>query len=86
MTLEVRGGGDRYAVRLVDDAASVCLGAPASVSGAGVAEGSVLWARVTLACLPGGNIFRGRIEISFTHSATDDTLTDNEGIVWSRAA
>jgi hypothetical protein len=79
------GGGGRHAVREVD-AASVCGGAPATVNGSGRADGDLLVVRATLACEPGGNIFRQRIEISFTYDATSDTLTDNDGVVWNRAS
>jgi hypothetical protein len=84
LSLSVQGGAVHYAVREVDDAATVCGGAPASVSGAGEADGQLLVVRATLACTPGGNIFRQRIELTFAHTAPD-TLTDNDGVVWSRA-
>ena len=61
------------------------LGAPASVNGAGKVDGDKLVVPVTLACTPGGNIFRERIQIWFEQSAPD-TLTDNDGVVWSRAS
>ena len=86
LSLSIRGSGDRYAVREVDDAATVCGGAPASVSGTGTADGELLVVQATLACQPGGNIFRQRIEITFTHDATTDKLTDNDGVVWNRAS
>jgi hypothetical protein len=86
LSLSIHGSGTRYAVREVDDAATVCGGAPASVSGPGRADGDLLVVQATLACEPGGNIFRQRIEITFTHNATPDTLTDNDGVVWSRAS
>ena len=80
------GGGGHYAVREVDDAATVCGGAPASVSGAGTLEGELLVLRATLACVPGGNTFRQRIELTFSHTSSPETLTDNDGVVWSRAS
>jgi hypothetical protein len=85
LSLSINGSGARYAVREVDDAASVCGGAPASVTGAGKASGDLLVVQATLACQPGGNIFRHRIEIAFTYDATPDTLTDNDGVVWNRS-
>jgi hypothetical protein len=85
LLLSIQGEGVRYAVREVDDAATVCGGAPASVNGAGRADGQLLVVQVTLACAPGGNLFRERIQIAFTHNAPN-TLTDNEGVVWSRAS
>src|SRR3954462_5491213 len=86
LSLSIQGGSARYAVREVDDAATVCGGAPASVNGAGKADGDLLVVQATLACAPGGNIFRHRIEITFTHGATPNTLTDNDGVIWTRAS
>lgn len=86
LSLSINGSGARYGVREVDDAATACGGAPASVSGSGKADGDLLVVQATLACEPGGNIFRHRIEITFTHNATPDTLTDNDGVVWSRTS
>jgi hypothetical protein len=83
LVLSVQGGGDRFAVREVDDAASVCGGAPASVSGSGLAQGDTLAVSATLVCLPGGNVFRHRLQLSFVLTSTD-TLTDNDGVVWQR--
>jgi hypothetical protein len=85
MHLKLEGGGGHFSVHMVDDAASVCGGAPANVVGSGVAEGNELWTRVTLTCKPGGNFIRHRLDIALTYDATDDTLTDDAGIVWSRA-
>jgi hypothetical protein len=86
LSLSIHGSGARYAVRELDDAATVCGGAPASVSGAGKADGDLLVVQATLACQPGGNTFRHRIEIAFTYDATPDTLTDNDGVVWNRTS
>jgi hypothetical protein len=86
LSLSIHGSGARYAVREVDDAATVCGGAPASVSGAGKADGDLLVVPATLACEPGGNTFRQRIEITFTYNATPDALTDNDGVVWHRTS
>jgi hypothetical protein len=86
LSLSIQGSGSRYAVREVDDAATVCGGAPASVNGNGKADGNLLVVQATLACEPGGNIFRQRIEITFTYNATPDTLTDNDSVVWNRAS
>ena len=86
LSLSIEGSGPRYALREVDDAATVCGGAPASVNGSGRADGDLLVVRVTLACEPGGNIFRQRIELTFAYDAAPDTLTDNDGVVWNRAS
>ena len=85
LSLSVQGGGSgHYAVRERDEAATVCGGAPAQVVGAGTADGAFLGVPVTLTCLPGGNVFRQRVFISFTYDANSDTLTDNEGVIWTR--
>lgn len=86
LSLSIHGSGGHYGVREVDDAATVCGGAPASVNGSGEVEGAVLVVQATLACAPGGNIFRQRFEITFTQSATPATLADNDGVVWNRAS
>jgi hypothetical protein len=86
LSLSVRGGGGHYAVREVDSAATVCGGAPASVTGPGTVDGDVLVVPVTLVCLPGGNILRERIVISFTYRPGTDSLIDNDGVVWRRAS
>ena len=85
ITLSIHGAGPRYSAREVDAAASVCDGAPASLSGGGKAEGDVLEIRMTLQCLPGGNIFRGQFPFVFFYDAGTDTLTDGDGVLYSRA-
>jgi hypothetical protein len=86
MTLSIQGVGPRYAVREVDDSAtSVCGGAPATVSGLGAVDGDWLVVHATLACTPGGNPLRSRVEIAFSYDASTGTLVDNEGVVWSPA-
>lgn len=86
LSLSIRSGGTHYAVREVDAAGSVCGGAPAAVAGAGTARGDTLFVSGTLTCMPGGNILRERIGISFSHSSANDTLTDNDGVVWHRSS
>jgi hypothetical protein len=85
LSLSIQGVGPRYAVREVDAAATVCGGAPATVSGRGREDGPYLVATVTLACEPGGNVFREHVQVFFSYDAGTDTLTDNEGVVWYRA-
>ena len=84
--LEIRGSGQgAYSAFLVDDAATVCGGAPAMYVGTGRLDGDTLAVWGTLTCLPGGNVIRGRIPFEFTYSAATDTLTDFTGVTWSRA-
>jgi hypothetical protein len=86
MTLTIQGTGPRYAVREVDDSAtSACGGSPATVNGSGSVDGDWLVVHATLACTPGGNVLRFRVEIAFSYDAGSGTLVDNEGVVWSRA-
>ena len=85
-TLGIAGSGARvYSMFYVDDAATgVCGGDPARITGPGhvVADGIVMAG--TLTCSPGGNLLRERIVIGFAYDGSDDTLTDDFGIVWHR--
>lgn len=85
LSLSIRGSGPRYTFREVDDSAHVCDGAPATINGAGRADGEVLEAQATLACMPGGNIFRQRFDFVFFYDAGTDTLTDGDDVVYTRA-
>ena len=85
-TLTITGSGNRvYAMSLLDESASLCDGAPATAQGPGLAEEDQLFLRASAVCLPGGNVLRGVIEIGFSYDAGSDTLTDDFGVVWSRA-
>jgi hypothetical protein len=84
LVLSIHGDAGRYAVREVDDAASVCGGAPAAVNGSGVAQGETLEVAATLVCLPRGNVFRHRLQLSFVLDTSTDTLMDNDGVTWQR--
>lgn len=85
-TLTVTGSGSRvYAMTLFDESASLCEGAPALGKGSGRVEEDQLFMRASVACLPGGNVLRGVISIGFVYDAGADTLTDDFGVVWSRA-
>jgi len=85
-TLTISGSGTRvYAVSLYDDAASLCDGAPALAEGSARVEDDQLFSRLAAVCIPGGNRLRGVIEIGFTYDEGADTLTDDFGVVWSRA-
>ena len=85
-TLTITGSGRHgYAISLVDDAASLCDGAPALATGSGRVEEEQLLMRAAAVCLPGGNALRGVISIGFIYDAGADTLTDDFGVVWSRA-
>ncbi|KRE99256.1 hypothetical protein ASG88_16175 [Nocardioides sp. Soil777] len=84
-TLTVTGSGNgAYAMSLFDDAATLCGGAPARATGSGRVEEDRLLSRVSVVCLPGGNLLRGVIGIGYTYDAGADTLTDDFGVVWSR--
>ncbi|MFC7598448.1 hypothetical protein ACFQU3_24270 [Terrabacter sp. GCM10028922] len=85
-TLDIMGsGGHVYSMIYVDDAAtSACNGNPAMITGPGIVDGDVLVMNGTLTCLPGGNVFRSRLTVSFVHDSSTDTLTDDFGIVWQR--
>lgn len=39
-----------------------------------------------LTCLPGGNFVWEQIYVGFAYDSSDDTLTDDFGIVWHRAS
>lgn len=85
-TLTITGSGNRvYAISLFDDAASLCGGDPALAQGAGRVDDGQLSTRVAAVCLPKGNRLRGVIDIGFSYDEGTDTLTDDFGIVWSRA-
>lgn len=86
-TLRIKGAGRHvYAMFYRDDRTSgICEGAPAKVTGRGVAEGNELAARGTLVCLPGGNPLPGqRVAVHYHYDAGTDTLTDSWGVVWQR--
>jgi hypothetical protein len=85
-TLTITGSGTRvYAMSLLDDSASLCDGAPALAEGSGRVAEDQLFMRAAAVCLPGGNLLRGVINIGFIYDAGTDTLTDDFGVVWSRA-
>src|SRR4051795_4816422 len=83
LSLAISGRNGHLAVNEFDDAATVCGGAPARVVGAGTVDASTLFVPVTVACLPGGNVFRHRVVVTFTYVSGSDTLTDDAGVVWT---
>jgi hypothetical protein len=85
-TLVVTGAGQHaYSMVYTDDAATgACQGSPARLSGPGFVEGSHVHMQAALVCLPGGNEFRTRVSLDFTHDSVAGTLTDGFGIVWTR--
>jgi hypothetical protein len=87
-TLSIMGSGSHaYSMIYYDESAtSACEGDPARVAGPGFVDGDDLVMVGTLACLPGGNRFRSRIEITYHYDAGTDTLTDAFGIEWHRAS
>jgi len=86
-TLDIMGTGNpTYSMIYFDDSAtSACDGNPARVSGPGFMDGNELLQVGPIVCLPGGNVFRTRISISYVYDPGTDTLTDAFGIVWHRA-
>lgn len=85
--LTVRGSGPgRRAVALSDDAASVCGGEPARVSGSATVDGTTLVLRGAVTCHPGGNPFRGPVTITWVTGLTTGTLVDEFGVTWERSA
>jgi hypothetical protein len=86
-TLDIMGSGNQvYSMIYFDESAtSACDGDPARVSGPGFVDGNDLVMVGTVVCLPGGNQFRSRFDISYDYDAGTDTLTDAFGIVWHRA-
>lgn len=88
-TLRIRGSGKPvYAMFLRDDFTSgACGGAPAKVVGHAVVHGRELLMRGTLVCHRRGNPLPGvRISFGLHHDPGNDTLTDDAGVVWRRAA
>lgn len=85
-TLDIAGSGARvYSMVYVDDAATdACGGDPARITGPGHVEGDGVVMVGTLTCSPGGNPLRHRIALGFAYDGSDDTLTDDFGIVWHR--
>ena len=83
-TMSFSGSGTgAVAVRYYDDLATVCDGSPARFAGPGWVDGDTVVSDVLLVCLPGGNVF-GHITVEATYNASDDTLTDPSGVVWTR--
>jgi hypothetical protein len=85
--MTITGSGQRaYAITAVDSVASLCGGAPALIVGAGSVVEDGLVSLATVTCVPGGNLLRFRVAISYEYDAGADTLTDSFGVVWSRAS
>jgi hypothetical protein len=82
MTISGSGEG-ALALRVYDDAATVCGGDPARIVGSGRVDGDLLGAAVTVVCIPGGNVL-GIIGFDVVYDADTDTLTDFSGVVWTR--
>ena len=87
-TLDIMGSGSHvYSMIYVDDAATqACDGDPARLTGPGVVDGEALVMNAVLTCQPGGNVIRSRLTVGFVYDSSTDTLTDDFGIVWHRAA
>ena len=86
MYIGASGRHGAHSVFYVDDAAGVCDGAPANAVGSGIVEDSTLYTGLATNCLPGGNVFRSRSYfLTFTYDSNTDTLSDNTGVLWTRA-
>ena len=86
-TLDIMGSG-RHAYSMIyfdESATQVCDGNPGMLSGPGFLDGDQLLQVGPIVCLPGGNVFRSRVAISYDYDTGTDTLTDEFGIVWHRA-
>jgi hypothetical protein len=82
-TLTFGGNGSTRRVTLFDDGASVCDGmVPATGRGTGTVDGSSLSVTYLLSCHPGGSFTTP--EVTYTHDAGSNTLTDSFGVTWSR--
>lgn len=84
MTLSISGHAPHYGVRYVDEGATVCGGSRAVGTGRGEQDGDLLFARIMLACTPGGSTFRDHVEPVWEYDAGTDTLVEPSGIVWHR--
>ena len=85
LTIRGSGKGALSAFLFDDSATGACDGSPAFLPGTGFADGNTLVVTGTLTCVPGGNVLRFRISVAFEYSPGTDTLTDEFGVVWSRA-
>jgi hypothetical protein len=93
MTVEVSGDGVVEIV-VLDDLASVCSGAPSTMTGTGRLESDTVLVIPTpvLTCddgtepqaLSGGPLEEMLRDLTFTHDPESDTLTDNIGAAWHR--
>lgn len=94
MTVQVSGEGVVEIV-VVDDYASVCSGAPSTMTGTGRLEGenALVVPTPVLTCddgtepqaLDGADLEEILRDMTFTHDAVNDSLTDSIGALWSRA-
>jgi hypothetical protein len=86
MTLTITESEDgSYSLQLHDDRVSViCPGEAATTTGLGTIQGGKLLSTMTGTCAGGTPFETG--QISFSHNAEDDVLTDsiNPGTVWER--
>ena len=94
-TMTIRGAGDNSVEMLVhDDYASVCSGAPSTMTGTGRLEGTttMIVPSPVLTCddgsgpeaLSGPPLEEQLRDLTFVHDPESDTLTDNLGSYWNR--
>jgi hypothetical protein len=97
MTMVIEASEDESIEMLVhDDFASVCSGAPSTMTGTGGSEGDneLVFSSPVLTCddgsqpeaLSGPPLAEQLQNLTFTHDPGTDTLTDNFGPVWTREA
>ena len=91
--LAIGGGpGEGHRVLYYDYGATVCgldpdtggILYPALARGSGEAAGDVLSGEWAVWCLSHPATFYASLGFEFTYDATTDTLTDGNGVVWSR--
>jgi hypothetical protein len=88
MSIQGSGTSGRHSVFLRDSMASVaCGGAPANVTGSGMADGDTLYWWFTVTCPGSGRPpITGRVGPGFfDYHSDNDTLVDDADAVWSRA-
>jgi SARP family transcriptional regulator, regulator of embCAB operon len=82
-TMQVTRASDgvSYAITLEDEDAQACGGGPVTGEGAGTPVEGGLSATISLTCATGAKL---EFPYPLTYRATDDTIVDPVGVVWSR--
>jgi hypothetical protein len=83
--MSIRDLGDgTFEMELVDDAATVCDGAPATVTGTGAVSGARMTVAPAVLTCEGGEPTSIGEDLTFDYDVKTDTLFDSSGIVWRR--